>query len=74
MVLDIRRVSERFIPPDDTDARSAARLNQIDIECAFNRIASQPSLFKLTVLPPNRRAYLVVNCLRLMSVLLAQVW
>ena len=74
MVLDARRVNERFLPLDTTELRTpgawqglrkaaGSNLNiaQIDVECAFCLICSPPGLSVLMVLLPIGRAYPVAN-------------
>ena len=74
MVLDTHRGNERFMPPYTTELSTPgawqglrlavdSNLNhaQVDIKCAFYRIASPPGLKKLMVPLPPRRAYLVAT-------------
>ena len=85
MVLDSRHVNESFIPPDITElptprawqgltttVGSNLNIAEIDIECAFYRIASPPGLSKLVVLLPLRRAYLIAKCLDFSSSLVSR--
>ena len=87
MVLDTRRVVERFIPPDTTELTtpgawqglrtvvgSYLNIAQVDTECAFYLIATTPGLSKLMVLPRfgGRTSPRTVRCPRL--VVLTMGW